>query len=73
MGFAHGTLLKNDLIKFFPAVWKHLEASFSDDSLPKWLPPWVADKIALIGLEALLEITADATYMYTPNSGYWFE
>ena len=34
----------------------------------KGLPPWIGDEIAKIGLNVLLELTADATYPYTPSS-----
>jgi len=69
MGFAQGTLLRDELLDFFPALWKHLEEGIINGF--DWLPPWVRDDIAKVGLEVLLELTLDATRPYTPN--YWFE
>jgi len=69
MGYAHGALLKEELSVFMPALWLHLEDEFYNG--PTWVPPAIADYIAEIGLDVLLQLTADATSDYTP--AYWFE
>jgi len=69
MGFAHGTLLRDEIIDFMTKLWVHLEEEFDDG--PDWLPPSVRDWIIKLGLEAAMQFTADATDEYTPE--YWFE
>eukprot|EP01114_Cavostelium_apophysatum_P018333 TRINITY_DN5657_c0_g1_i6.p1 TRINITY_DN5657_c0_g1~~TRINITY_DN5657_c0_g1_i6.p1 ORF type:complete len:445 (-),score=105.18 TRINITY_DN5657_c0_g1_i6:1206-2540(-) len=70
MGYAHGQLLKEELEDFVPAVWQHLDQIF-DSNLPSWVSPEIAKWIAEVGLDVLLDLTADATSPYTPS--YWFE
>jgi len=54
-------------------LWIHLEEEFADDddSDISWLPPAIRDEIAEVGLDVMLQLTADATEPFTPP--YWYE
>jgi isopenicillin-N N-acyltransferase-like protein len=64
MGYAHGTLLKDQFLALNSVVWKYMVAKFEED-LPKILPKWLADVVAKYGLAFGLDITYEITKGYT--------
>jgi hypothetical protein len=57
-GFAHGTLMKDKLLKFFPEVYEYMETQVSNNNgtVYKW--------VEKVGLEAALALSFDATKDY---------
>eukprot|EP01090_Pellita_catalonica_P009075 TRINITY_DN20142_c0_g1_i1.p1 TRINITY_DN20142_c0_g1~~TRINITY_DN20142_c0_g1_i1.p1 ORF type:complete len:404 (+),score=67.83 TRINITY_DN20142_c0_g1_i1:125-1213(+) len=68
MGFAQGTLLKEDASAFIQNVWTFLQNQVNG-ALPTYFPKWLDDLIADLGLDVALDITEDLTAAYT---GEWF-
>jgi isopenicillin-N N-acyltransferase-like protein len=64
MGYAHGSLLKQDLNTFYPMVWKYMVTEFEHE-MEKKIPKWLADLIAEYGLDIALDLTYEATVRYT--------
>jgi len=69
MGYAHGSLLKEELNEFLPKLWSYLELQIT--SALKTLPEWLAKIIAELGLDAGLDFTYELTRHNTPQ--YFFE
>ena len=55
MGYAHGTLLKDQVQYLIPTFYKHVEAEI--EAYIKDLPKDVRDFIAAVGLDVALELT----------------
>ena len=54
MGYAYGSLLKDEMKEFFPKVWKHFEEQITS-VIPSWIPSWLAEIIANEGLDVGLD------------------
>lgn len=54
MGFAYGSLLKEEMVEFFPRVWKHFEEQILPE-IPEWVPDWMRNILANEGLAAGLD------------------
>jgi len=63
MGYAQGSLVKENLTLFINQVWAFLEATV-EDVLPQ-VPVWLAQLISDIGLDLALDATYEATRFYT--------
>lgn len=63
MGFAHGSLLKEQLNQFMPTLWAYLESQVT--SIMTKVPAEIAEIIANFGLDAALDLTYEATKAYT--------
>jgi hypothetical protein len=63
-GFAHGTLLKQEALRFFKEAWSYVEAQ-ALATLEKYLPPWFAAKVAEMGMEGALDFTYELQKAYT--------
>lgn len=63
MGYAHGTLLKDQLAVMMPTLWAYLESQVT--SIMQKVPPEIAKIIADLGLDAALDLTYDATVAWT--------
>lgn len=68
MGYAHGQLLKEDLLKFMNELWNYIEEQLKG-ALPDWIPDWLAKDIAKFGAAAALDLTHFLTNRYT-TKGY---
>jgi hypothetical protein len=66
MGFAHGSLLKDDIHALFPAFFQYIEDMVYE--YIKFLPKDIADIIERLGVDAALDFTADLTRSNTPES-----
>jgi hypothetical protein len=69
MGFAHGTIVKEDASKFIDDVWAYLELQVEqaiNGSIPGSgkLKDWFMKMVADVGLDAALDLTTDATEKY---------
>jgi isopenicillin-N N-acyltransferase-like protein len=67
MGFAHGQLLKEELTKFTKELWEYIDDE-ARHGAPEWLqmlPKWMFDYLANFGLDALLDLTFEATRFFT--------
>lgn len=62
-GLAHGTLLKEELNKFFPDVMKYLEVQLIEKAANNSALAWIAK----VGLDAALDLSYEATKRYTPD------
>jgi isopenicillin-N N-acyltransferase-like protein len=67
MGYAHGSLLKDELNEFIPRLWAYLEKQVT--SILQSLPDWLAKLIADFGLDAGLDFTYELT---RHNTGIYF-
>ncbi|KJE94496.1 hypothetical protein CAOG_05130 [Capsaspora owczarzaki ATCC 30864] len=67
MGYAHGSILKEEASEFVLAVWAYLvgQADSAINGTAHNLRPWMVDLIANFGLDAALDLTFDATNPYT--------
>jgi len=70
MGFAQGSLLKDEANTFITGVWTYLEEHITSGPYIDQLPTWLADMIADFGLDAALEATELLTRLYTPSYFY---
>jgi len=70
MGYAQGTLLKEELPSFINTVWEFLRSEITSQPYVSDLPKWLADMVADIGLDAALEFTEFMTKDYTPSYFY---
>jgi len=68
MGYAQGLLHQERLKRFIEDTWDYMEGQI-EDAVP-WLPKWLSELIALLGLDAALDATELATREYTPNHFY---
>ena len=73
MGYAQGTLLKDDVVGFTDGVWDFFKESFvmAINGTVPWIPQEAADTVAEIGLEVALDLTYDATHKFTGD--YFFD
>jgi len=69
MGFAHGTLLKEQITAMFPQVELYMEQQV--DQVLSDLPLWLQHIIADAGVTAALELTYWLTEPYIPQ--YWLD
>ena len=69
MGFAHGTLLKDLILKIMPAFYERSEAEL--EAYVTFLPKDVADLIVHLGFDGALDLTYLVTEPYTPS--YFYE
>jgi len=69
MGYAQGTLKKNQLIAFMNQAWSYLETEI--DQYISFLPKWLQDQIATLGLDAALDWTYYMSEPFTPP--YFYE
>lgn len=73
-GFAHGTLMKEQMAGFLTATWAYLEAQVDqgiNGTLSPFFPQSVIEWLADVGLAEGLDITSDLTAPYT--GAYFFE
>jgi len=70
MGYAQGSLLKNETVGFINDVWSYLETEITSGPYINKFPKWLADMIADLGLDAALEATEYLTSAYTPAYFY---
>jgi hypothetical protein len=70
MGFAQGSLLKDESNEFISSCWEYLEQQITSGPYIDALPTWLADMIADVGLDAALEATELLTSYYTPTYFY---
>jgi len=72
MGFAHGQLVKKDMIGLVDNVWKYLEQQVQQaiNGTFHKLRPWFVDLVAEVGLDSALDLTYDGTRQFT---GDYFE
>jgi hypothetical protein len=68
MGYAHGTLLKEQLHTFLDDLWVYLDEQVAPKIMP-YLPPWLAYLVSDLGLQAALEAYY---YMTKPYTGDYF-
>eukprot|EP00043_Microstomoeca_roanoka_P004787 m.51843 g.51843 ORF g.51843 m.51843 type:complete len:440 (+) comp12654_c0_seq1:210-1529(+) len=73
MGFAHGTLMKQEASDFINAVWSYLELQVESaiNGTVHNLQPWFLQMVADFGLDVALDLTTDATRKYTGD--YFYE
>jgi len=69
MGYAYGTLLKDQLNTFLPSLWSYMESQV--DQVLQSLPPWLQNILANLGLDAALDVTWEITKDFT--GPYFFE
>ena len=69
MGYAHGTLLKDSILKIIPAFYERSEAEL--EAYITFLPKDVADLIVHLGFDGALDLTYLLTEHYTP--AYFYE
>jgi len=63
MGFAQGTLMKDNLKDYINSVWLYFEAQVEE--VINTVPIWLAEYIADLGLDVALDATYEATKFYT--------
>jgi isopenicillin-N N-acyltransferase-like protein len=63
-GFAQGQLHKTRVAAFLQNSWQYLEQQVAM-AIPEWMPAWLAAEVALVGLEAALDLTELVTRAYT--------
>lgn len=69
-GFAHGSLFKDGTAKkFIQDVWQYM-ANQVENAVDNYLPAWLADIVANLGLDAALDFTEWATREYTGKYFY---
>jgi len=68
MGYAQGQFIP-DAKTFLDSVWSYIEGEV-ENAIP-WLPTWLNELIADIGLDAALDFTYEASRDYTPS--YFYE
>ncbi len=70
-GFAHGTLMKEDMTTFLNQAFSYFESQFVEaiNGTVPWIPQDMADWVAREGLDVALDITYDAM---KPFSGKYF-
>ena len=69
MGYAHGTLLKQQIQEIIPSFFAHVESEV--EQYLHMLPKDIRDLIAKLGLDGALDITHILTEAYTPS--YFYE
>ena len=69
MGYAHGTLLKDSILKVMPAFYNEIVTEYEQNL--DFLPKDVADLIAHLGVDGALDLTYLVTEPYTPS--YFYE
>jgi isopenicillin-N N-acyltransferase-like protein len=67
-GEAQGQLLGPTIKQFIDEAWTYLEGQVEE--VLKHVPPFLAQLIANFGLDVALDLTEDATRLYTPNAFY---
>eukprot|EP00948_MAST-09A_sp_MAST-9A-sp1_P004194 g4194.t1 len=72
-GFAHGTLMKDEMKDFFGRAYVYFQDEFVQaiNSTVPWIPAKMADWVARLGLDVALDLTADVTRKYTGE--YFFD
>jgi len=65
MGFAHGTMLKEQIHEIVPQFMEFVAERV--DHFINFLPPFIRGIIEVYGVEAALELTYDFTRAYTPQ------
>jgi hypothetical protein len=68
MGFAHGSLLRDEVRHMVNATWGYFVEQV--DAGISFLPPWLADLIATAGLDVALDLLRDLTKPFTNPSVY---
>jgi len=68
MGFAQGTLLKSVALPFTTRAWDYMKSQI--EQIIPWLPSWLQDLIATVGLDVALDMTYYLTKEYTPQHFY---
>lgn len=73
MGFAHGTLMKENATRFINSVWTYLEKQVEDaiNSTISGFQPWFLKDVADLGLDVALDLELAVTKGYT--SSYFFD
>lgn len=71
MGYAHGTLLKEELNSFMAELWTYISKEM-EDNLPKYIPKWMKSKLSSDVIGLALDMTYYATKLYT-NKKYYQE
>ena len=68
-GFAQGQLLASQITTFMNGAWQYLLEQLETALLP-YLPQWLADMIAEVGLDVALDYVYDITVAYTDADFY---
>lgn len=73
MGFAHGTLVKDQAVKFINSVWTYLEQQVigAINGTVHIFKPWFLEDVADKGLDVALDLELDVTRLYTGE--YFFQ
>jgi len=64
MGYAQGTLVKDDLVEFLNDVWAYIESEVTA-VFPKWFPKKLATEIANFAASTVLDLTHYITAPFT--------
>lgn len=66
MGYAHGSMMKQEVQVMASSTWQYLEQQVEDglSGLPTWLRDWVAE----VGLTAATDLTWELTKNFTGDS-----
>eukprot|EP01138_Halocafeteria_seosinensis_P009083 gb/GECG01009283.1/.p1 GENE.gb/GECG01009283.1/~~gb/GECG01009283.1/.p1 ORF type:complete len:411 (+),score=43.99 gb/GECG01009283.1/:1-1233(+) len=69
MGYAHGSMMKQEVQVMADSVWQYFEKQIEDElsGLPTWLRDWVAE----VGITAAVDLTWELTKNFTGD--YFFE
>mgnify|MGYP006413170431 FL=1 len=73
MGYAHGTIMKEQVKEFMSKTWEYLEEQVESgiNGTENWIPRDILDWIARVGLDTALDLTYDATKPFT--GAYFYE
>jgi len=66
-GFAHATLMSDEMVTFFTQTYDYIESILVDaiDGQIPWFPPALAQEIALYGINHVLDAEIEATIAFT--------
>nr|XP_006823778.1 PREDICTED: protein dcd1B-like [Saccoglossus kowalevskii] len=70
MGYAHGTILKDEATDLLNEVWGYLEKQVTDainGTLPGFFQEWFLKDVADLGLDIALDLERAATKPFTPD------
>lgn len=68
MGFARGQLIGTELTAFVNGAWNFIKSQVVQGLMQDSFPKWLAELIALIGLDAALDATELVTRLYTDQA-----
>lgn len=69
MGYAYGSLLKNEITTLIPLVWQYMYDQMNSSFI--WIAEPYRDLVMQYGLEFALDLTWSSTQMYTPTATLW--